>query len=330
MKIYFSAVKETELNALLSARVQRSTHTLTEDPTAADLILFIGNFSTEPLGLTEHPLYRAHHEKCAVYTEDDTYLPLVPGVYCSAEGDDSSRAGRVFSFSYVSANGQHANEYVSPLGTDKRFLFTFLGGSTSLLRKRLFNLRFKRPDVVIENTSTYHHWDQAQSGREARQQTYAETLAASHFVLCPRGAGAGSIRLFEVMKAGVAPVLISDGYVLPPYVPWNDFLLRIAEKDIGRLPELLEPHLATSAERGRLAREAWLHYFAPEKEFDFIVAACKMALQHGPPDEASFRGKQARIISSAGRRRKLRSFARNLILNVLKFLRIKSPYQMNR
>jgi hypothetical protein len=330
MKIHLSPVKETELAMLLPDRAKHSVHTLTDSAEEADLILLIGSFGVEPHYLLEHPLYEAHPEKCAVYTEDDNYLPLAPGVYCSAMEDEHVRAGRVSTYSYVSASGKHGNPFVTSSGSAKRFLFSFMGGSTSLLRKRMFNLRFHRPDCLVENTSTYYHWDLHQPGREGRQQRYAQVLAESHFVLCPHGAGAGSIRLFEVMQAGIAPVLISDGYSLPPHVPWDTFLLRIPERDIARLPELLEPHVATSAERGRLARQAWLEHFAPAKEFDAIVAAAHVALHHGPPDEAEFRRLQAGIIARAERRRKVRNFARNAVLRTLKALRMKSPYQMNR
>jgi hypothetical protein len=330
MKIHLSPVGETELAKLLPVRAQSSTHTLTDDPAAADLILLAGSFGRDPDYLVKHPLYRAYTDKCAVYTEDDNYLPLAPGVYCSAIVDESSRAGRTASYSYVSARGVYSNPHVAQADVMKKWLFSFMGGSTSLLRKRLFNLSFNCPDVFIENTSTYYHWDLTQPDRIDRQRRYAETLAASHFVLCPRGAGMGSIRFFEVMQAGIAPVLIADDYLLPAGVPWDTFLIRIAEKDIARLPELIEPYLATSPERGRLAREAWANYFAPEREFDAIVAACVRTLHHGPPEEASFRRRQARIIARAELRRKLRAFARTAILKTLKVLHLRSPYQMNR
>jgi hypothetical protein len=330
MKIHLYPIHETELATLLPERAAHSAHTLVSSPDEADFILLAGSFGLDPHYLLDHPLYRAHPDKCAVYTEDDNYLPLAPGVYCSAIDDESSRAGRTFSYSYVSASGRYSNRYVTKAGTEKSLLFSFQGGSTSLLRKRMFNLSFNRPDVVIENTSAYYHWDLSQPGREERQQRYAQTIASSHFVLCPRGAGTGSIRLFEVMQAGVAPVLISDGYLLPAHVPWDNFLIRIAERDITRLPELLEPHLASAADRGRFARQAWLDYFAPEKEFDAIVAAAHAALHHGPPAEAEFRRRQRALIARAERRRKLRTLARNAVLKTLKILRIKSPYQMNR
>ena len=332
MNIHLVSLNESELISLLRDRARYSSHTLTEDPGDADLILLAGSFGVDPNLLLGYPLYRSSPGLCAVYTEDDNYLPLVPGVYCSAEIDAHSRAGRTFSYSYLSRGGLYSNPFVAAADTppQKSLLASFQGGSTSLLRKRLFNLVFNRPDILIENTSTYFHWDLNQPGRELRQQRYAETLASSHFVLCPRGAGAGSIRLFEVMSAGVAPVLISDTYLLPPGPDWNTFLLRVPEKDIGRIPEILDAHVASSAERGRLAQLAWKKHFAPEHEFDSIVVGCWAALHHGPPSEDLFRAQQARIVRRARLRRNLRSFVRSIALGTLRVLRIRSPYQMNR
>ena len=38
---------------------------------------------------------------------------------------------------------------------------------------------------------------------------YAELTKASKFVLCPRGVGASTIRLFETMRMGRVPVILS-------------------------------------------------------------------------------------------------------------------------
>jgi hypothetical protein len=330
MKVHLAAAKESALTALMRQRAAESSHTLIDDPASADLVLFLGNPTHEPHLLLDHPLYRDHPDKCAVYSEDDEYLPLFPGVYCSARNDESARAGRVFTWSYVCACGSIANPYLADTAANKSLLFSFLGGSTSILRKRLYKLKFNRSDVLIDDTSAYHHWDLDQPGREQRQQSYAQTLAASQFVLCPRGAGTGSIRLFEVMQAGIAPVLISDDYPLPPHVPWDKFLIRIAERDIRRLPELLERYRESSAERGRLARQAWVDHFAPEKDFDAIVSLAAAALHHNPPTEATFRQRQSSMIVRANLRRELRSKIRSAALKALKILHLKSPYRMNR
>jgi hypothetical protein len=333
MKVHLCEVNEPDLFALLTERARNSKagHALVPDPSAADMILLVGNFGADADLLLKHPAYVAFPDKCAAYTEDDYYLPLIPGVYCSAHNDEHARAGRVFSYAYISRNGKYSNVMLTREGAaQKKYLFAFQGGSTSLLRKRMFNLDFRRPDVVIENTSSYHRCDMAQPDRLQRQRRYAETLAASHFVLCPRGSGVGSIRLFEVMCAGVAPVLIADDYLLPPHIEWDRFLLRIPERSIGRLPQLIEPHVSTSAERGRLAWEAYRANFLPEIEFDRVVDYCFRALHHGSASEATFRHRTNRMIARAKLQRRMRALARDMALKAMKNLQIKNPYQMNR
>ena len=101
------------------------------------------------------------------------------------------------------------------------------------------------------------------------------------------------------------------------------------EKDIAQLPAFLEPHRSTSAERGRLAREAWLRHFAPIVEFDAIIASCWAALHHGRPQESIFRSQQGRMIATSSAARHLRSVGRSAFLGTLKLLHLKSPYQLN-
>jgi hypothetical protein len=328
------------MDLIASRGVKSRAHVLTPSAAEADLILLMGNFGRDPHYLLEHPAYRHFPDKCAVYTEDDNYLPLAPGVYCSAGEDRSTRIGRVFNYTYVTRNGRYQNPYLSEpnnekwaeieASTPKRYLFTFQGGSTSLLRKRLFNIRFDRPDVLIENTSNYYHWDDSQPDRRDRQRAYAEMLAASQFVLCPRGAGLGSIRFFEAMAAGVAPVLISDGYVLPPGPDWDSFLIRVPERAISKLPELLEPHVTQAADRGRRAREAFQEHFGLAREFDSIVELAAKALRHGAPEEAVFRKEQPAMIRRLRWKSALRDAARAAALKTMKVFGVRNPYQMNR
>ena len=54
--------------------------------------------------------------------EDDQYLPLVPGVYSSAQCDLQSRIGRVCSYSYVSGTGQYTNPLVEQEPEEERTL----------------------------------------------------------------------------------------------------------------------------------------------------------------------------------------------------------------
>ncbi len=339
MNVYLAALRETDQTQIIEDHASFSrSHKIVSSPSAAELILILGASAREPEQLLQHEIYKSYPDRCVVYTEEDDYLPLLPTIHTNAREGIDTRIGRVFNYAHISRNGRHQNRFVGemmsarPIGTtvQKQYLFSFLGGSTSILRKRLFNLRFNRDDVLIENTSAYWHWDNSQPDRETRQHRYADTIAASHFVLCPRGAGAGSSRFFEVMAAGVAPVLLSDAYVLTPGPAWDQFLIRVRERDIARLPAILDPYRASAAERGRLARQAFDEYFAVDREFDRIVDLAARALRHSPPAEEFFRGRQMDMFRQFERGRKTRSALRSLALGALKALHLKNPYQMNR
>jgi hypothetical protein len=326
MKILLASITQKETIGMMNERAKASqAHQLVDDPADADLILMLGNDARQPEMLLDHPLYRTFPDRCAVYTEEDSYLPLIPGVYCSARYDQSTRIGRVFNYSYITRNGRHCNTFLRESGagsqstspSEKKYLFSFQGGSTSPLRKRLFKLEFGRPDILIENTATYRHWDNSDSNRSDFQRLYAQTLRESHFVLCPRGAGFGSIRLFEVMAEGIAPVLLSDKYVLPPGVDWDSFLLRFPESQIHRLVELLTPHLPSAQQRGDRARAEFEKAFRGDLEFDHIVELAKRSLSHRPPREELFRKRQRakayRFKLRYNWRRRLRAVAKGVI-----------------
>jgi Exostosin family len=120
------------------------------------------------------------------------------------------------------------------------------------------------------------------------QHRYCEILRDSKFALCPRGTGTGSIRLFEAMSLGICPVIIADAW-LPPIGPeWNQISLRIAERDIGNIGQILLSHERDHVEMGLLAQRAWLKYFADESYFNYIVDACFAMKERQTVPESAF------------------------------------------
>jgi hypothetical protein len=99
-------------------------------------------------------------------------------------------------------------------------------------------------------------------------------MKASKFVLCPRGLSVSSIRLFETMKTGRVPVILSDGWVEPPGPAWEKFAIRVREADLARLPQILEEREADAVRMGELARREWLEWFAEETAFHTAVEWC--------------------------------------------------------
>ena len=265
-----SAARREEIVAM-HERSASQRHRLTDDPEEADFIVLSGDIET--LAEAEaNALVRRYPEKTMAYSEIDAVVPYVPGVYGSAAIERGLKLGRTQSNIYFSRYAGSMNPEVRHRpGETKTLLFCFRGRRDCKVRTNILSHPFNRPDVEVLETTGYMHWKDGVVGTRQAQKDYADALARSHFALCPRGMGFGSIRLFEVMEMGVAPVLMSDRFALPPGPDWDSFLLKVRERDFGRLPELLEPHVPESEERGRKARKAWEQFFAPELIFDRVI-----------------------------------------------------------
>lgn len=77
---------------------------------------------------------------------------------------------------------------------------------------------------------------------------YQSEIARSVFCLCPRGWAPWSPRLVESVALGCVPVVIADDIRLPfpTAVNWSEISIRVAEKDVEKLGEILEHVAATN------------------------------------------------------------------------------------
>lgn len=252
-------------------------HALVTDPRDADLILFVelrgpGLYQGE---IRRHPLYRAHRERCFVFCDIDYVVPFVPGLYASLPAH-RYRPWRHRGSHYLRGLFRDTPGFV-PLADAPRWLYSFRGAfRTHRVRPRLARLAGPRAAVVDTN------------GRVARERLaegfmgYAgDDVAAfyalavdSAFVLAPRGFGTSSMRLFEAMELGRAPVIIGDAWVPPVGPDWEDFSVRVAERDIARIPSLLAALEPDAARRGRAARAAWEAWFSEAVSFHRVVSWC--------------------------------------------------------
>lgn len=154
----------------------------------------------------------------------------------------------------------------------KDLLFSFAGRASHRVRKKLFAMIFPPDEVIVKNTSaSYYHFNNKAENREEACKRYWDLARRSKYALCPRGFGISSVRLFEMLEAGIAPVIIADGW-LPPWGPkWEDFALFVPENEIGSVYEQVKAHETEYLERGRLARKAWEQYFSPENYWSFLL-----------------------------------------------------------
>jgi hypothetical protein len=243
-------------------------------PEEASIILYLEHGY---LGLAELPqlLNRIRAVPGAqhfVFSESDWPFPVLPGAYPSL----SKSCPWAHSWSYLSSvglvNRDNANsgETATP-----HLLFSFLGRvATHPVRKEL--LKLNGPDTPCmdisdapKRFSTFHP-----------TSTYVGLLKSSQFVLCPRGFGASSIRIFEAMSFGRAPVIISDQWQPPPGIPWEEICIRVRESKIANIPKILENFEGKARSMGQKAREIYQDHFAANVFFDRLLARLVDSYSH--------------------------------------------------
>ena len=115
---------------------------------------------------------------------------------------------------------------------------------------------------------------------------YADVCKASKFILCPRGMGASSVRLFDSMRMGRVPVILSDQWVPPEGPRWDKFSVRIPEADFEQIPALLERLESEALQMGMLARAEWEEWFSERVCFHRVVEWCLDIKKHRRVPEA--------------------------------------------
>jgi hypothetical protein len=243
-----------------------------DDPARATHILFLdaGRQRTrfwEPNPLARHPLVTAYPQKCYIWNTEDRPASYLPGIYVSMPRK-FFRARIHRAFRYTSLNTERLP--VPPAGS-RDLLYNFIGAPTSPARRKLLSAEHP-PDAMVRETLNFNHQRWAPDDAVA---PYVDVLARSRFTLCPPGSATSSYRIFEAMRAGSIPVLISDELVLPHGPEWPECSVTIPEKDATQVPDILSA-VPNSGEMGRAAQAAFGHFFDSAKMLDHITRELRM------------------------------------------------------
>src|SRR3954469_20140499 len=152
MRVYLTTASVERSHLAVSAlhKVQQCAqvdrfraHTVTDDPQAADLILFvetdqgIGPFATR---LRRHPLVQSMPEKCFVYNSSDHPVAHLPGLYASIEKERYDPK-RTRSAHYLSTHITIPEAKSKPTA-ERGLLFSFCGAAqNATVRQNLMKLR---------------------------------------------------------------------------------------------------------------------------------------------------------------------------------------------
>ena len=119
---------------------------------------------------------------------------------------------------------------------EKTLLASFVGSTTHELRTRMIDALKDFSDVHISTRG----WEQ--EVKIDQFTDFIESSLKSKFVLCPRGYGASSFRLYEAMQLDSVPVYISDRFWLPwTYeLNWSEFCVLITPDKIDDIHSILK------------------------------------------------------------------------------------------
>lgn len=242
-------------------------HAVVDNPHEADIILFIENSRYHHdyyFGqVKNHPLVKQYPDKVYMYNPHDMPWYVLPGMY-------ASMPNYMVNDTYISAAPyiETINPYLTcDFSKEPEYLFSFFGAMSAPVRKRLVKqVSHPRAKVMASVVNMYNPDKPLQ-----QQYDYADLLNNSKFVLCPRGTGTSSARLFEVMKVGRVPVILSDNWLPPAGANWHEFAIFVREEDVEKIPAILEKAENAWPQMSRRARQVWEEQFAPDTIFNYFV-----------------------------------------------------------
>jgi hypothetical protein len=277
MRVYIAAIgrgfrskQSVERFRTLAQNDVIGRHLLVEDPEEADVVLVVDLHATEsdifPQALRRSSLPRAWRSKVRVWDQRDNGYYTHPGLYVAP-------APRL-----VKERHQKPAPYISTIApvaratTEPDLLYSFTGTLTYPTRGEIFRLTHSR--ALVEQTQGINFFAQAADGEEQHREAherYNDLIARSKFVLCPRGLGPSTFRLYETMSAGRVPVIISDQWVPPEQIPWSTCSVRIPERSICELPTILEANESQWPELVAGVRTVVSNFLAPSVVWNYLM-----------------------------------------------------------
>ena len=289
---------------LASANINAADHQIVNDAAAADIIIFC-DAGPLPCGLSllQNSLFRRFPWKCFVYDAKDEPNYWYRGFPVSGVKDRcSTKLHR--GAAYIN-NRSYAGSKQLVFPESETHLFSFCGATeTHSVRKIIKNL-FNHTGCIFDVPRSVTQTAAMAGDSNTMEFLYfkLESICKdSLFVLCPRGYGVSSMRIFEAMSMGRAPVIISDSWI-PPFGPvWSEFSIRIKECEVSKLPQVLEARRHQAFSMGYAARAAFEQWFSLEHHFTTTIDACIDILEKNPSKSWSKTMLLSRVFSHSGLR----------------------------
>ncbi|MDB5560179.1 MAG: hypothetical protein JWQ36_3113 [Enterovirga sp.] len=173
-----------------------------------------------------HSIARAHDKILLVFVVSDREVPVVlEGCRVLVYRIGLTRRYRLPNEFPVPFLWHPAPRELPPNEQDGKPVLGFCGAFRGRpLRRRTLKLLSADHRFDCRFVLRHQFWG-SELPREVARQEYFDNIAQSHFVICDRGKGNWSVRLYEVLASGRIPAFVDTGMDLPPargLHPWSD------------------------------------------------------------------------------------------------------------
>jgi hypothetical protein len=247
-----------------------------DSPEEADVIIFAESHPTiDPYfrKVFRDEVYKKYKEKCVLYHDADLSVTPIPTISPSIEQwqyDVKHKRSAHYIARY--RENKTIDDAVVTYNDHRNYLYSFAGSGTHAVRSAIISLK-PGSNVFIKDTTGSHAWELNKEEALKYEREYLSVMNESYFILCPRGIGPSTYRLFEAMQLGRVPVIISDSWVEIPGIEWNTFSIRISQSQVSTIEQTLKDRMKDAVDMGKKAREAWEKYFSPEVSLERIAGA---------------------------------------------------------
>lgn len=155
-------------------------------------------------------------------------------------------------------------DFIEPEISKKSISFC---GNVDSFRKEIF-LQIEKNSLLDTNfIFRQGFWAPEIKDKKIARKEFVENIQNSLFVLCMRGAGNFSYRLYETLSCGRIPIIINSNLKLPlqKYLNWNEFSIIIEKEEIRFLDLVIEEFLKNKdiIELCKNNQKIWDEYFSP-------------------------------------------------------------------
>ena len=243
-------------------------HSQADDPELADAILFLENNITKSIhdfrAFSNTEILRRWSHKAYTLNYADTPVSFLPGLYVSLPmAQHDAKWTAAIPYPWPSPNPYLAG-FQSTIANPGQCV-TFRGSMSHPVRNELINLFDQDGQLVsIQNVDRwFNHSDE-------EQLDYLNEIANSKFVLCPRGIGTSTYRLYEALRLARVPVIISDEWVPPEGIDWLSCSIRLAEDRLRDLPSAIRSYLERWPDMSQAAARTWHSAFDDSALADYL------------------------------------------------------------